>query len=366
MTRRGVTPYLQSPFASSLTMYRRFENQIEWENISELEQLESVWDQWSYHYQGEVERGVRFLKAVFESNGPTGLEPYVSDVLLVDDTLSAGVLVMNTATRTREFINGRVAIGDDGASLSIRTELVIDLWNLRGEHLVEPLILAKRNLVSPVGSAYQINQGTILGSSQRLRMVREKRETGLADLFEFEWVRFGEGNAYSPGEEYAISMGDHLERPRVFLNESIENFHGLMDTPNQTAGRPSNRLKTRRILDTQLAVGILQTCGAHLVGRVWALSNGNGADRNDDVAYEELSEIEAQVLTAYSNYFAPRGTSNDLQDLCMQIAALSDSAIREFVTSTMPRRIRRLLNSEGALQAILDFGLSVDNAEVRP
>lgn len=358
MTRRGITPYLQSHFQSALTILGRREEHSDWEILVELGRLEDVWDEWSCYYLQYSQLGYKELKALFQSDGPIKLEPYLEGGNKIEENLEAFSLILNTDTRTRGFVAGTMSKRVDEPQVTFFVEVEIDLDHIRGEVMVEPLIAVARDLVDPT-SGVRLKRGTIVGSTQALRLSPEKKDHGLADLFAFEWLHFGEGNDFSPGDEYALNIADHLERPQIILNESIVNFHGVLDTPNQPKGRPSTRLKTRRVLDTQIAIGVLQECGSYLIGRIRSLAASEHVEGAIDTIHEELSEMELQLISAYSHFFSPRGVRTDIQDVCRQVAGLSDAASMDFLTNAMPRRIRRELRAEDAVQVILDLGLSL-------
>lgn len=365
MTRRGSTPFFQSVFKSELVVCASKPGVVpEWEEVDRKATAGDSWEDWRVYYGELRDEGYDRLQLVVTSVGGTGLDAYMSGKDDGDE-LVFGFGVMSSHNRRRSFEKGIVTVhsGKCVATCSLELPLVA----LHGEVNVEPMILAARDLPGPK-NWIPVTKGTIVGTSNLIRL-REVSTTGpLGDIFEFKWLSFSSADNVSSGEWFDIDLLAPGDRPVLYLNEDIENFHYLMNEKDQVSGQPSARVKSRRAMDSSLAVQVMTEALAAVAYRIAELaSHRKLEDPNESEfgsIFDELSVHEQAIAEGWRHLLGASSEHRDGSSVCAEIGAMNSSDLLTHLSSVMPRRIRAQAGMETAAQFIIAGGLKPETVEV--
>lgn len=358
MTRVGSTPYLQSRFRAVLEISGLAEGA--W-SVLEERAVEDSWDDWYAFYSEWRDAGVEALRISVRSVGPTGLEQYVKSSAAGIESLRAGLLIVGTESRVRRFIEGEVSL-DVKNNVSVVVSVELEMAMLAGNYDIEPVVVVKSDLVDP-RNGVAVTTGTVVGSSHSLRLKPTVRGGLLEDLFEFEWVKFGERGdlGVEDGDLFDLVLEGPNGRPTVYLNEIDEysSFRGIMERPNPPSGRPSKEVKVRRALDSVIAAKVLEAAGAVVVNRIREIAAQRRMEDPEECEFgdifEELTEVERSVIEGYIELFSRGWADDSPHSFCSDMATLSPADLKRHLESVMPRQIRRAMGAQDAVQNMLDL-----------
>ena len=365
MTRRGSTPYLQSAFESSLDVsVSKSEAGDDWELVESRESSETSWEDWPLLYGELADQGNLRIRFSITSKGKTGIEPYVTPSSI--DSIVFGFMVISSGSRQRAFHKGLLKHEPPKNSLIASGSIEFNFVDLQGLTVVEPAILATRDLSGPTGWI-SVTAGTILGSSNAIRL-RERGANGpLGDIFEYQWVSFDNDPSRSTGELFDIDLLAPGSRPILYLNEDIENFHAIMNTPDNAGGRPSQRLKARRQLDSTLSAEVIVEALSTIVNRIVVMANERRIDDPTETEFgsifDELSVHEQSIASGWRHLL---GTSTGHKDGCsvvQEISEMSPNQVASHLSSAMPRYVRSIVGIESAVSAIVASGFGAQIVE---
>jgi hypothetical protein len=360
MTRRGNTPFLQATFKSVLIVYAaKPDPGAEWEEVGRKAAGDDSWDDWRFVYGDLVGQGYERVRLSVASSGPTGLEPYL--VSSSDDSgLVFGFLVVSSEIRRREFVRADLMHDQSGKVMIASGNVDFALSELRGEVLVEPMVVASSFLKGAKGWE-GVDAGTILGTTNLVRL-REHASLGfLGDIFEFTWISFGADTDRSAGEMFDIDLLAPGDRPVLYLNEDIENFHNLLNEQDKPTGRPTAKVKSRRAMDVTLAVQIVTQCLAAIAQRISFIASLRRLEDPEDTdfgsIFDELTTHERTIAEGWRHLLGVRHDHKNGESVCAEIASLGDLALLSHISGAMPRYVRAQVDVESAATYIIDGGL---------
>jgi hypothetical protein len=367
MTRRGSTPFLQEIFKSVL-LVELSKSLVDntWEQYDLPTTDQTSWEDWKL--VADVLKANGFVRARFTvvSEGKTGLEAYVPKSSNPEEVMAFGFIELSTHSRRRTFHKGHLQAATGGKLISARTSFELELDNVLGDLILEPVIVATSELAGPKGHI-GVTTGTIIGTTNVIR-IREKNPVGpLGDIFDYQWISFATSDHRAEGELFDIDLFADGEKPVLYLNEDVEHFHGIMNTPDNRSGKASRKLLARRTLDSAVAVEVMTQCLATVLQKISSLA----ADRREEDAEEdefgsifyELTVHEQSIVEGWRNFLGVTHAHENGYSVCAEISALSPSAVSNHLSSSMPRWIRSQVEIENAAARIINNGLQADESE---
>jgi hypothetical protein len=355
MTRRGHTPYLQSVFSTDLSIFvSRSAAGDDWELQSNFDFSGGDWDDRRFCYGPLSDQGFSRLKIEIKSVGPTKLEGYCTKD--VDKELKFGVSTMSTSSRLRQFNRGDLKFDPKSDLLELSKTIELDLISLSGAVTFEPLVVACAELKDPRNSVL-VTPGTVLGSSNLIRMTERPTEASPIDLFKFTWIDFREQDGYA--EEELLDVDLDSVPPLIILNEAIPSFHHVMEQERKAHGIEPKKVRARIAMDSQIAVSVLETCGLRIIHKIRAEASIRRDDDPDvdsfgDI-FEDMNTNEKQLILAFMDDFAITTGLKDGASFCHEIANANEPALTRHTTSQMPRNIRRKMKADTAISKIIDL-----------
>lgn len=365
MTRRGSTPFLQTVFKAALVVFAAKPGAVpDWEEIERKETAGDSWEDWRVYFGELREQGYDRVRLSVSSAGDTGLEAYLAGPG-EGEKLVFGFGIVSSDTRQRRFKAGEITPHSAGKFIASGS-LDLDLAGLRGEVRVEPMIIAAADLPGPKGWL-AVTKGTIVGTTHMIRL-REFAPVGpLGDIFKYEWISFSEADKVSPGEWFDIDLLAPGERPVLYLNEDIQNFHHLMNVKDPTMGKPSAKVKSRRTMDSTLAVEVMTAALATVVHRIADIAAQRRLeDPNEDEfgsIFDELSTHEQTIAEGWRHLLGTGVDHRDGPSVCSEIGAMNSGDLLTHLSSVMPRRIRAQAGMESAAEHIIAGGLRPESTE---
>ena len=367
MTRRGSTPFLQEIFKSVL-LIELSKSLVDdtWEQFDLPATDQTSWEDWKL--VSDVLKADGFVRARFTvvSEGKTGLEAYLSKSSNPEDVMAFGFIELSTHVRRRTFHKGHLQAASSGKSISARATFDLNLDDVLGDLILEPVIVATSELAGPKGHV-GVTTGTIIGTTNIIR-IREKNPDGpLGDIFDYQWISFATSDHRAEGELFDIDLFADGEKPVLYLNEDIEHFHGIMNTPDNRNGKPSRKLLARRTLDSAVAVEVMTQCLATVMQKITSIATERRReDAEEDEfgsIFDELTVHEQSIVEGWRNLLGVTHGHDNGYSVCAEIGALSPSAIANHLSSSMPRWIRSQVDIENAATRIINNGLQADESE---
>ena len=348
MSRRGATPFLQRVFKSALEVLAGAGNGT-WEKIESLTTSGASWEDWNVYFDKLRGEGFEKLRLEFESVGATGLEPYTKNSKESNKLpLQFGFLVVSSDNRRRDFVPGQIQFSG-GKVLRVSGSVEFDLAALRGDMSVEAVIVAAEEVHSP-SSGVPVSPGTIVGTSHLIKLHEHSGEGLFGDMFDYKWVHFSQEEGLRAGQLAHVDLQAPGARPVLFLNEDIENFHNLMNEPNNTRGKPSTKLLERRNLDSILATQVMIQCLATVIHRVAALAEELRAEDPDEedfgLVLDDLSPHERALAVGWRNFMGTTHSHEDGYSVCAELGSLSADAISRLISTEMPRWVMMSMHLE--------------------
>jgi hypothetical protein len=296
--------------------------------------------------------------------GKTGLESYLDSS--PSDSLAFGLLLVSNASRQRKFVAGTLLFDPTNVEIVVTGSIDFLLTDFFGVTEVEPVILALRDLSGSDGYV-SVTPGTILGSSNVIRF-RDRGVSGpLGDIFEYQWVSFDNDPSRSSGELFDIDLAAPGSQPILYLNEDIENFHAIMNTPDNAAGKPSQRLKARRQLDSTLSAEVIVETLSTIINRIVVLANERRIDDPTETEFgsifDELSVHEQSIASGWRHLLGTSTGHKDGYSVVQEISEMSPNQVASHLSSAMPRLIRSTVGIESAVSAIVANGFGVQVVE---
>jgi hypothetical protein len=365
VTRRGFTPYLQSAFESSLDVnVSKSEAGDDWELFESRESSDTSWEDWPVFFGELADMGNLRVRFSITSKGKTGIEPYVTPSSI--DSIIFGFMVISSGSRQRTFRKGLLKHEPTNNSLIASGSIDFNLRDLQGLTVIEPVILSTRDLNGPAGWI-SVTAGTILGSSNTIRL-RDRSATGpLGDIFEYQWVSFDNDPSRSSGELFDIDLSAPGSRPILYLNEDLENFHAVMNTPDNAAGKPSQRLKARRQLDSTLSAEVIVETLSTIINRIVVLANEHRIDDPTETEFgsifDELSVHEQSIASGWRHLLGTSTGHKDGYSVVQEISEMSPNQVASHLSSAMPRYVRSIVGMELAVSAIVASGFDAQVVE---
>ena len=367
MTRRGSTPFLQEIFKAAL-LVEVSKSLVDdtWEQFDLPSADQTTWEDWTL--VADVLKADGFLRARFTvvSEGKTGLEAYLSKASNPEDMMAFGFIELSTHVRRRTFHKGHLQAASSGKFISARAMFDLDLDNVLGDLILEPVIVATSELSGPKGHV-GVTTGTIIGTTSIIR-IREKNPEGpLGDIFDYQWISFVNSDHCAEGELFDIDLSADGEKPVLYLNEDIEHFHGIMNTPDNKTGKPSRKLLARRTLDSAVAVEVMTQCLATVSQKITSLAAERREEDSEEdefgSIFDELTVHEQSIVEGWRNFLGVTHAHEDGYSVCAEISALSPLAVSNHLSSSMPRWIRSQAEIEIAATRIINNGLQADESE---
>jgi len=365
VTRRGSTPYLQVAFKSSVHISgSKSKMDDDWEKIESRESSDTSWEDWQFLYGDLLDQGFLRIRMSLTSSGKTGLEDYLEFSSI--DSVVFGFLLASNASRQRKFLGGTLLYDSTKDSIVASSSIDFSLPELLGVTEVEPVILAVRDLNGPEGWI-SVTAGTILGSSNAIRL-RERGATGpLGDIFEYQWVSFDNDPSRSTGELFDIDLLAPGSRPILYLNEDIENFHAIMNTPDNATGMPSQRLKARRQLDSTLSAEVIVQALSTIMNRIVVMANERRIDDPNETEFgsifDELSIHEQSIASGWRHLLGTSHEHKDGKSVVQEISEMNPDQVASHLSSAMPRCVRAVVGIESAISAIVASGFGAQIVE---
>lgn len=364
MTRRGSTPFLQTVFKSELVVRASKSGAVpEWVDVDRKVTAGGSWEDWLVYFGGLRDEGYDRLQLTVTSIGETGLDEYISGKDDADE-LVFGFSVISSQNRRRSFEKGSISAQAGECVVTCVLELM--LAEVHGEVHVEPMILAAKDLPGPT-KWIPVTKGTILGTSNLIRL-REVSTTGpFGDIFEFKWLSFASADNVSSGEWFDIDLLYPGDRPVLYLNEDIENFHYLMNTKDQATGKPSAKVKSRRAMDSSLAVQVMTEALAAVAHRIAELASQRRLEDPNESEFgsifDELSVHEQTIVEGWRHLLGASSEHKKGYSVCAEIGAMNSSDLLMHLSSVMPRRVRAQAEMETAAEYIIAGGLKPETVE---
>ena len=358
MTRNGFTPYLQSHFQSVLSVsVSKSHPPSSWEEPKDLNIAMGGFDDRRVTYGPFLDQDFATIRLAIKSEGATGLESYLKKNSPTVSSYVGGIILMSTSSRTRRFFPGTLAIEKKTGNFLLDCSIELELRQLHGEITLEPAIISKTELVDPSNSL-QVTPGTVLGTSNLIRLAEKASENLLGDLFEYRWDNFSQSdNRYKSGDLFDLDLSE--SQPVVTLNEEISNFHSLMQTTDNPQGRQPKTVLARRSIDTSIAIQILEACGNFVISHISSeASIRREDDPNTDSFHDiidSLSSTEQKLIEGFGALFSTSGVFTDGGDFCDEISKSSPDSLKDHLTSHMPRNIRHYLGAENAVKHVLSL-----------
>jgi hypothetical protein len=365
VTRRGSTPYRQSAFKYSLHVWgSKLLVGDDWEKIEARVSSDMSGEDWQFLYGDFLDQGYLRIRMTLTSIGKTGLETYLDSS--PSDSLAFGLLIVSNASRQRKFVAGNLLFDPTNVEIVVTGSIDFLLSDFLGLTELEPVILAARDLSGSDGYI-SVTPGTILGSSNVIRL-RDRGVSGpLGDIFEYQWVSFDDDPSRSSGELFDIDLAAPGSRPILYLNEDIENFHAVMNIPDNAAGKPSQRLRARRQLDSTLSAQVIVEALSTIMNRIVVLANER---RIDDPAetefgsiFDELSLHEQSIAEGWRHFLGTSDAHKDGYSVVQEISELNPNQVTAHLSSAMPRLVRSTVGIESAVSAIVASGFGVQVVE---
>lgn len=367
MTRRGSTPFLQEIFKSVLLVeVSKSVVDDSWEQYDLPATDQISWEDWKFVADVLTADGFVRVRFTVVSEGKTGLEAYLSKSSNPKDVMAFGFIELSTHVRRRTFHKGHLQVASSGKSISARATFELNLNDVLGDLILEPVIVATSELAGPKGHV-GVTTGTIIGTTNIIR-IREKNPDGpLGDIFDYQWISFATSDHRAKGELFDIDLFADGEKPVLYLNEDIEHFHGIMNTPDNRSGKPSRKLLARRTLDSAVAVEVMTQCLATVLQKIASIAAERRIDDPEEDAFgsifDELTVHEQSIVEGWRNLLGVTHGHDDGYSVCAEIGALSLSAITTHLSSSMPRWIRSQVEIESAATRIINNGLQADESE---
>lgn len=360
MTRRGFTPFLQSNFQTDLDIFVAHKaSPQQWVHRSSI--TSDITEDKRVLYGELSTEGYSAIRFEIRSTDFKGLEKYyVANGENLDD-FQFGVIELSTGSRRRKFHPGSLKIDLGTKKIDATWSLDFNLENLTGEFTLEPVVVAKANVVDPQ-SELTVTSGTVLGSSSIVRVLEKQAENLLGDLFIYQWKSFEKEDNLNNGELCDVNFG--AEPPIILLNEDIHGLHYTMDQRDNPKGIQPKKIRARRAIDSQIAIEVLVTCGASIVTHIQKEASLR-REEDPDTEYfgdifDSLSSNEQILLGGFSHLFCISEEVFDGDELCHEIATASDLTLREHLVSGMPRKIRKHMGAELGIAEILELAEITD------
>jgi hypothetical protein len=310
-------------------------------------------DQNKIYYADLKTRGFQCLKLVFESVGEIGIEKYLIGKKVKPNKLKAGVLAIGSASRLRRCFNGTISFDTKEERINLRTEVDLNFDELFGVLALESVVVAAEDVADPINSLI-VTPGTVIASSRIIEIMERPRENKFGDLFRFEWLEFAENEKYQ--NEDAFDVDFVSEPPRVLLNESIKNFHYVLDTQDNSKGKQPKTVIARRNLDATIATGVLMVCGAAVISKI---RDEAKFMRENEPSLDDFSEIfnvltnnEQKFIQGFRSLMSIEVESDD-KNFCDEIAKASEASIGEHLSSGMLKNIQRFVGTETSVYGVL-------------
>lgn len=357
MTRYGSTPYLQSVFTTntsiSASKTRSPSNGAPFEPIPSADLgLEDG----KFYYADLKKEGFLWIKLVFESVGKLGIEEYLNTKKPKLEELKAGVLAIGSTSRLRKCFNGVLSFNAKEEVFHVRTEVDLFLDDLFGVLTLEPVVVVAEEVSDPI-NFLKVTPGTIIASSKVTEVMESARELKFGDLFQFEWLEFAESESYETEETFDIDFVS--EPPRIILNESIKNFHHVLDRQDNPKGRQPKTVIARRNLDASIATGVLMVCGAAVISKIRAEA---AIMREEDPSIDDFGEVfnaltnnEKQFIQGFRLLMSIEVDNDSNLRFCDEIAKASVLVIRGHLSSGMLKNIQRFVKTETSVYDVLEL-----------
>jgi hypothetical protein len=320
-----------------------------WENIESLSTSGASWEDWNVHFGKLRGEGFNRLRLEFESVGPTGLEPYMKVSKKSENPpLGFGFLVVSSDNRCRYFVPGQVQFSA-GKVLRVSGSVEFDLVALRGDVSVEAVIVVATEMHSPTGGVL-VTPGTIVGTSNLVRLHEHSGDGLFGDMFEYKWLHFSREDGLGAGQLFDVDLQASGTRPILYLNEDIKNFHNLLNETDNTRGKPSGKLQGRKNLDSIIAAQVMIQCLATVIQRIVALADElRDEDPDADefgLVLDDLSPHEQAIVKGWRNYMGITHGHLTGRSVCAEVGALSPDAVSRLISTEMPRWVRMSMDFE--------------------
>lgn len=360
MTRKGFTPFFQSNFETVLDILVTHKaSPQQWIHRSSI--TSDITEDKRVLYGELTAEGFSSIRFEIKSIDFTGLEEYyVTNGENLDD-FRFGVIELSTGSRRRKFHPGLLQFDIGAKKIDATWTIDFSLENLPSEFTLEPVFVAKTDLIDP-RSKIAVTSGTILGSSSLIRIMEKRAENLLGDLFVYEWKSFEKDDNLDSGELCDVDF--EAEPPIILLNEDLQGLHYTLDQRDNPKGIQPKKIRARRAIDTQIAVDVLATCGASIVIHIQKEASFR-REEDPETEYfgdifDSLSDNERVLLNGFSHLFCISDEILDGEELCHEIATVSDLTLREHLVSGMPRKIRKHMGAELGIAEILTLAEIID------
>lgn len=355
MTRYGATPYLQSVFTTTTSIFASKTRLLgNGEPFEPIPSGDLGLEDGKFYYADLKKEGFLWIKLVFESVGKIGIEEYVNAKRPNLKELKAGVLAIGSTSRLRKCFNGVLSFDAKEDVLHVRTEVDLFLDHLFGVLALEPVVVVAEEVSDPF-NLLKVTPGTIIASSKVTEVMESPRELKFGDLFHFEWLEFAESESYKDEETFDIDFVS--EPPRIILNESIKNFHYILDTQDNSKGKQPKTVIARRNLDASIAAGVLMVCGAAVISKIRAEA---AMMREEDPSIDNFGEVfnvltnnEKQFIQGFRLLMSIEVDSRNHQNFCDEIAKASEAQLGEHLSSGMLKNVQRLVGSATSVYGVL-------------
>ena len=356
MTRYGHTPYLQAIFNTTKCVYgSKSLSQTDWEIVEVDGNNEVGSDDLGVYYEAINDQGFVRVKIVVESTGQMGIEDYLARNES-NEIFSAGLVALGTTSRIRRYHNGQIVFNSSENLLKFNSELTLLVGDLMGTVQLEPVVIAKIDLVDP-SNGLKVLPGTVLATSGSVVLKNKPLENKFGDLFRYEWIEFAGNENYKKEELFDIDF--ESVPPRILLNKSVQNFHFVMDKEDNERGIQPKSVRARRSLDTEISASVLHACGASVISKIRTKA---AVMREDDPEADEFGDIfdsltsnEQSFIKGFRTLLSMNIELDSNSQFCDQISKASESAIGEHLASRMLRNIQRFVGRENGVLDLLDL-----------
>ncbi len=355
MTRYGSTPYLQSVFTTNTSIFASKERSpVQGVPFEPIPSADLGLEDGKFYYAELKKEGFLWIKLVFDSVGKLGIEEYVNTKKPNLEELKAGVLAIGSTSRLRKCFNGVLSFNAKEEVFRVRTEVDLFLDDLFGVLSLEPVVVVAEEVSDPI-NFLKVTPGTIIASSKVTEVMESPRELKFGDLFQFEWLEFAESESYETEEAFDVDFVS--EPPRIILNESIQNFHFILDTQDNSKGKQPKTVIARRNLDASIATGVLMVCGAAVISKIRAEA---AMMREEDPSIDDFGEVfnvltnnEKQFIKGFQLLMSIEVDRRDHLNFCDEIAKASEAQLGEHLSSGMLRNIQRFVGSASSVYGVL-------------
>ena len=303
-----------------------------------------------------------FLKQVIVEHGPG-----IDGMKTIDSQVGFLVRWINKGIRRRKSKRALiVSLEARGTGKSKREFLIgecndirIPIAEISGRISFEPMLFAKTDLridskAQWSGGPTQVIQGAMIGWSNSLEVILDKRTGQLGSIFKFVWEDFRENSGDSTESIFRIEWSND---PTIYLNREVDDFEQVLTSIANT-GRAAS---IRDSLNSSIAMEALTVAAVSALREVEDI-----ASRDDFSSDQILTELSPQNRTLFESFGYLYLPGLPLTYKAVEVIDHIQSAefdSTHFVASDLPLRIQESLSMEKKtmkLLQLLDMGARTD------